>query len=251
MISSVIVTYNDEEKLNDCLKSIRDECDEIVIVDLGSTDKTLKIAQKYNVKIFAHSFADYVEKVRNYAVSKTSGQWILVLDADERVSLRLWEQLKKIETGNKDIAVNIPRKNIFFGKWIKHTNWWPDKQIRFFKKGTVSWTDKIHSYPKVTGKVYELAAKENLAIVHYGYNNLDQFIARQNRYSNIQAQHLYQEGSRFSWFNFFWKPFREFLVRFISYEGFLDGFYGFALTYLMMVYQIQVQIELWELERKK
>ena len=99
--------------------------------------------------------------------------------------------------------------------------------------------------------MFNLPAREDLAIIHYGYSSIKQFIDRQNRYSTIEAQNLYESGKRFSWFNLFWKPFREFLVRFIRHAGFLDRFYGFALTYIMMIYQIEVMIKLWEMGRQK
>lgn len=251
MISTVIVTYNDGALLEGCLEGVAGKCDEIVLVDLGSSDKTLKIAKDFNANFFTHLKVDFVEMVRDFAVSKAVGEWILVLDPDERIPQDLWVRLKEIVEEDKYKAVNTPRKNIFFGKWIKHTNWWPDRQVRFFKKGTTSWSKKIHSYPKVDGKVYELPAKEELAIIHHGYKSISQFMDRQNRYSAIEVDYLFETGERFSWVSFFWKPLREFLVRYIRHAGFLDGFYGFALTYLMMVYQLEVQIKLWELEKNK
>lgn len=250
MISATVVNFNEKEKLQSCLESVKDFADEIVVVDLGSTDDSRQIAQKFSGKFFSHKFVPYVELVRDYAISKASGDWILVLDPDERVTQSLKNRLQDIVKNNEVDAVNIPRKNIFFGRWIKHTNWWPDKHVRFFKKGKVKWDDKIHFYPQVEGKILDLPAKEELAIVHLGYNTITEFIDRQNRYSNIEAQNLYDIGERFSWFNFFWKPIREFLVRFVRHAGFLDGFYGFVLTYLMMVYQLQVMIKLWERQKK-
>lgn len=251
MISTVIVTYNEEKALKDCLSSVVKESDEIVVIDLGSTDNTLSIAKKFQAKIFSHQLVDYVEKVRNFAISKAAGDWILVLDPDERVSVTLWNKLKSVVSEGKFELVNIPRKNIFFGKWVAHTNWWPDKHIRFFKKGKVSWGEKIHHYPLVEGKILNLDSRADLAIVHYGYSSIDQFILRQTRYSTIEAKNLFDVGESFSWINFFWRPIREFLVRYIKHLGFLDGFYGLILTYLMMVYKLQVMIALWELERKK
>lgn len=251
MISTVIVTYDEETVLQECLESVVKMSDEIIILDLGSTDKTLTIAKEFKVKIFNHPKVDYVEKVRDFAMSKAQGDWILVMDPDERMTVDLWKRLQEVISEDKFSAVNIPRKNIFFGKWIRHTNWWPDKHVRFFKKGQVSWSNKIHFYPKVSGSIFELPAKENLAIVHYGYKTISQFIDRQSRYSTIKAQNLYDLGVRFSWIGFFWNPKREFLVRYIRHLGFLDGFFGFALSFLMMIYQLEVMIELWELEKNK
>lgn len=251
MISSVIVTYNEGVFLNDCLESIVKESDEIIVIDLGSTDDTLKIAKEFKAKIFTHQKVEYVEKVRDFAISKASGDWVLILDPDERLTATLWGKIKQVAQEDKYTAVNIPRKNIFFGQWIAHTNWWPDRHIRFFKKGKVNWTERIHLYPKVKGSVLNLLAKKDLAIEHFGYQSIEEFISRQSRYSTIEAQNLYDLGNRFSWGSFFWKPVREFLARYIRHLGFLDGFYGFCLTYLMMIYQVQVMIKLWELEKQK
>ena len=250
MISTVIVTFNEEKKLVNCLMSVKDFSDEIVIVDLGSTDHTLDIAKKYQAKIFHHHWVDYVEKVRNFAISKTSGEWILILDPDEIITDKLKIKLKEVTKLKDYSAVNIPRKNIFFGRWIAHTNWWPDRHIRFFKKGKVKWLEKIHSYPEVDGKLIDLPADPELAIIHFGYDNLSQFLERQNRYSTIEAEQRFRSGERFFWPNLFWKPSREFLVRFIKHAAFLDGFYGLALTFLMMIYQLEMMVKLWELDRK-
>ena len=251
MISVVLVNLNEAVKLERCFKSLIGFADELVVLDLGSNDQSINICKKYGAKIFKHPFVSFVEKVRNFAVSKTNGEWVLVLDPDEIISSDLKNRLKQISLDNRFVAVNIPRKNIFFGKWITHTNWWPDKHVRFFKKDSVRWDDKIHHYPEVFGQILNLEAKENLAIVHFGYDSIAEFLNRQNRYSDIESENLFESGLKFSWFLFLWKPIREFLVRYMRHKGFLDGFYGFALTVLTMVYQLQVMIKLWELEQKK
>lgn len=249
MISAVITTFNEAKQLKGCLESLEGFAGELVVVDLGSSDNTEEIVKKFKAKIFKHELVRYVELVRNYAISKASGDWILILDPDERVTPALVDKLKEVASIGDFVAVNIPRKNIFFGCWIAHTNWWPDKHIRFFKKGKLAWTDKIHSYPKVEGKVLELPSDESLAIRHFGYQTFSEFFDRQHRYSEIEAEYRFKNGIRFSWWLFIWMPLREFLVRFIKHAGFLDGFYGFALTYMMMVYQMIVMIKVWELEK--
>ncbi len=251
MITAVLVNFNEAEKLRQCFKNLADFADEIVVVDLGSTDQSMSVCKEYGVKVFEHEFVTFVEKVRNFAVSKAAGEWILVLDPDETLSRELKDKLKQVSLEGQYQAVNIPRKNIFFGRWIAHTNWWPDKHVRFFKKGQVSWSNKIHKYPEVSGKVLDLEARENLAIIHFGYETVSGFLERQNRYSTIEAENLFSQGARFSWVSFLWKPKREFLVRFIRHAGFLDGFHGLALTILMMVFQLQVMVKLWELERQE
>lgn len=251
MISAVIVNFNEAEKLKKCLKSLEGFADEVVVLDFGSTDGSTEIYKEYEVKVFKHDPVPYVESVRNYAVSKAKGDWILVLDPDEILTSELKNKLKTISEEDNFTAVNIPRKNIFFGRWISHSNWWPDRQVRFFKKGAVKWKEKIHQYPEVSGRVLDLDAKAGFAIVHFSYNFVNEFMTRQNRYSTIEAKNHYDNGVKFSIRLFFWKPVREFLVRFIRHAGFLDGFYGFGLTILMMVYQMEVMVKLWELEREK
>lgn len=248
MISAVIVSLNEEKKIEKCLESLNGFAQEIIIVDLGSTDGSHDVYKRFNAKVFNHEEVEYVELVRDFAISKASGEWVLVLDPDEQISEELKENLKKITEQNDFIAVNICRKNIFFGRWIAHTNWWPDRHIRFFKKGKVKWSNEIHSYPKVDGKILYFPEKEDLAIIHFGYDNFGQFLDRQNRYSSIEAKQRIEKGERFAWINFLWWPLREFLVRYIKHLGFLDGFYGFSLTYFMMVYKIIVLVKMWELK---
>lgn len=251
MISVVLVCFNEATKLEKSLESVVGFATEIVVVDLKSSDDTKMICKKYGAKVYEHVAVPYVELLRNYSVSKGTGDWIMVLDPDEILGDNLKDRLKQIALENKFTAVNIPRKNIFFGRWITHSNWWPDRHVRFFKKGHVRWGEKIHKYPKVSGSILNLEAREDLAIIHHSYQTIAEFIDRQNRYSTIEAKNLHDSGMKFSWICFFWRPVREFLVRFVRHLGFLDRFYGFVLVYLMMVYQLQVMIKLREMEEQR
>ena len=170
-ISVVVNTWNEEENIRRCLSSVK-WADEIVVVDMHSTDKTVEIARKFGAKVFFHQYTGYVEPARNFALRCAQGKYILVLDADETTPATLARKLKKIAKENKFDFVRIPRKNIIFGKWIKHSRWWPDYNIRFFKKGKVTWSDKIHSVPLIRGKGKDLEAKEVNAIVHYHYQSI-------------------------------------------------------------------------------
>jgi glycosyltransferase involved in cell wall biosynthesis len=248
-ISVVINTYNEAEKLPACLDSLAGWVDEIVVVDMGSQDRTLEILKKYQAKISPHKYLPYVEPARNFGLSLAQGNWILVIDPDERIPEALAQKLQTIVDQDRFEVVNIPRKNIIFGKWIRHSNWWPDYHVRFFKKGKVSWSERIHLYPKVEGRVLELPAQENLAIEHLNYETVSQFLERQNRYSGVGAQNRFDEGERFSFLNFFWKPMRVFLQRYVRHAGFADGFYGFALCVLSSYAQLCEEVKLWEKEK--
>lgn len=247
MISAAIVTYNEKKKLKDCLESIQFFVDEIIIVDLGSTDELDQVLSKFKkVKKIDHPLVPYVEPVRQFSIDQCAGDWVLVLDPDERVSNGLAKTLKEI-TEDKSFsysAINIPTKNIFFGKWIGHTNFWPDRHLRFFKKGKVKWGKKIHSYPKVNGEIYNLPANEQLSLIHFGYTTRQQFIQKQNRYAQVEAQNRLADGKRFSLFQFVWMPMREFLARFIKHKGYLDGFDGIFLVTILMYYQVMVQLNM-------
>src|SRR6266498_5902614 len=134
-ISVVVTVFNGEKTLNACLESVK-WADEIIVVDDGSTDGTISIAKKHTDKIYHHKSQGFVEPARNFAISKTTGDWILVLDADEQVPQSLAEKLQELAGQSETECVNLPRKNIIFNKWIQHTGWWPDYNIRFFKKGS-------------------------------------------------------------------------------------------------------------------
>ena len=250
MVTALIVFFDEIEKIKLSLESVK-SFDEIIVIDISKGGFPKDLENQYKVKVYKHHFVPFVEMIRDFAISKANGEWILILDPDEKMTTELIDKLKEIIKENKYDAVNIPRKNIFFGKWIAHTNWWPDRHIRFFKKGNLKWGEKIHTYPKVEGGILNLDSREDLAIIHYGYESISEFIKRQNRYSDIEAIQLHKEGVRFRFIFLLWWPLREFIVRYIKHAGFLDGFEGFSLTFLMMIYQVMLQVKLWELEKNK
>ncbi len=245
-ISVIVNTRNEGKNLARCLGGVYESVDEIVIVDMESTDDTKKIAKQFNAKIYDHKHLGYVEPARNFALSKATGEWILLLDADEIISAQLFAKLKNLaESGPYDF-IRIPRKKIIFDKWIKHTGWWPDYQIRFFKRGVVEWGDEIHSIPITQGSGFDLEAEEKNALLHHTYQSIDQFIDRLNRYTTAEAQELIAEGEEFVWKNILQKPSQEFLSRFFLREGYKDGFHGLVLSLLQAFSMFVVQLKVWE-----
>jgi (heptosyl)LPS beta-1,4-glucosyltransferase len=244
-ISLVVATKNESEKLKSCLASVSDFADEIVIFCLGDRDRALdNLSRKYKAKIINKKPVKYIELLRNEMLNAAGCDWILILDPDEEVSHDLKNKLRTIAAGKGYVAVNIPTKNIIFGKWVKHTNWWPDKHLRFVKKGNVVWTKNIHLGPKVSGKIYDLPSEERYALIHHSYKNLSEFFEKGNRYSDVEADLLYEHGTRASFCNLILWPTREFLFRYIKYKGFLDGVYGFVLSYSTFVYKMMVWVKL-------
>jgi len=252
MKTSVVVAVSGEDihKLRGCLRSVRNFADEIVVFDLGVSGKEIsEVMEGVNAKIVKAVKPKYIEVLRNKMVKSTAGDWILMLDPDERLTESLSNKLLKITDDNEYSVVNIPRKNIFFGKWIRHTSWWPDRQLRFFKRGSLRWMNTIHKYPIVGGEELILPAKEEYALEHFGYDSLSEFISRNNRYSTVEAENLDAEGVEYSFFEMIWQAKREFLRRFIWHQGFRDGFWGFALSFLMAFYKLTVWVKLWQIQK--
>lgn len=251
MISAVINTYNEEKNIERCLSSIVSFVDEIIIVDMGSTDNTLSKIKPFNPKIYSHPYTGFVEPARNFALEKAKGNWILLVDADEEIPQTLKTTLNHQMKDKNTLFYRIPRKNIIFGKWIRHAYWWPDYQIRFFRKGSVNWSDKIHSIPLTRGEGLDLESEEHNAIIHYNYQSISQFIDRLNRYSTIQAKELYIGGTKFHWSDTISKTTDEFVSRYFQGEGYKDGLHGLLLCLLQSVSILALYAKIWELEGSK
>lgn len=250
-ISVAINTFNEEKNIARALDSVK-WANEIIICDMHSEDKTVEIAKKHGARIFFYRREDYVEPARNFAISKASNDWILILDADEEIPASLSARLKQIASKMKQIMyVRIPRKNIIFNKWIKNSGWWPDYNVRFFKKRSVKWTDSIHSPPQTSGEGLDLEADEKWAITHYNYQSISQFIERMNSYTAIEAKQLSAKGYKFDWKDLFDKPLSEFLSRFFAGKGYQDGLHGLALSFLQAFSFLIVYLKLWESNKFK
>ena len=250
-ISVVINTLNEEKNLPRALASVKSFADEIVVVDMKSDDKTVEIAKKAGAKVYEYKRGGYVEPFRNYAISKATGEWILILDADEQISKALVKKLKEIVQKPKADYYRLPRKNIIFGKWIKHSRWWPDYNIRFFRKGFVSWSEIIHSVPITQGKGLDLQVREDFAIIHYHYDSIEQFVERMNRYTSEHAKLRAKDGYKFSWKDLIKKPTEEFLSRYFYGEGYKDGLHGLVLAGLQAASEFILYLKVWQLEKFK
>ena len=260
-ISVVINTLNEEKNLPLAIASVKGFADEIVVVDMESSDRTVEVAKRLGAKVFSHKKVGYVEPARNYAVSKAKGNYVFILDADEEVSPGLVKKIKKIvhppghprggrvdSSGGSAVAdyYRIPRKNIIFGKWIKHSRWWPDYNIRFFKKGFVSWDEVIHSIPMTKGKGTDLPEKEEYAIIHNNYSSIEGYLERMSRYSQVESGEMMKGGYVFSWKDLINKPSNEFLSRFFAGEGYKDGIHGLALALLQAFSQLVLYLKVWQ-----
>lgn len=245
-ISVVINTLNEEKSIQKAIESVR-WADEVIVCDMYSEDQTVKIAQKLGAKTIYYKRVNYVEPARNFAISKAANEWILVLDPDEEIPQTLADKLIQIASGMEEIDyVRIPRKNIIFGSWVKTALWWPDYNIRFFKKGSVKWTDEIHRPPNTYGVGLDLSKEEGLAIIHQNYQTISQFIFRMDRYTNVESDWLIKQNYKFKWTDLIEKPLNEFLSRYFANKGYMDGIHGFSTSLLQAFSFLVVYLKIWE-----
>ena len=246
-LSVVVSAFNEEKKIGECLKSVKDFADEIVFVDNSSSDKTVEIAKKYTSKIFTRPNNLMLNVNKNFGFSKASGEWILSLDADERVTPELQKEIKSAIEQSNNRTMNgywIPRKNIIFGKWVKHTGWYPDHQMRLFRKGKGKFEERhVHEMIQVDGKTEYL--KEQL--LHYNFDSINQFLYKHVViYASNEAQELLRKGYVFRWQDVIAFPLKEFMNRFFAREGYKDGFLGLLLSIGMAFYHFIIFAYVWE-----
>ncbi len=246
-ITAIINTLNEERNIARALASVK-WADEVIVCDMHSEDQTAVIAKRLGATVIFHKPMGYVEPARNFAISKASHEWVLIVDADEEIPATLAERLQELAKEENSVIthVEIPRKNIIFGSWIKGSMWWPDFNIRFFRKNAVTWTNAIHHKPKVEGQGLSLLADEKLAIVHYHYDTVSQFITRMNRYTDIQAKELIKDEYHFKWQDLLQKPLSEFLSRYFANQGYKDGLHGLTLALLQAFSFVVVYAKTWE-----
>lgn len=245
-ITVVINSYNEEKTIERAVRSVS-WADEILVCDMNSEDDTAVIAKKNGAKVIFHKYQRFVEPARNFAVSKASNEWVLILDPDEEAPTGLEERLRDIaQNGGIVTHVELPRRNIIFDKWVKASMWWPDYNIRFFKKNSAVWSNNIHRPPKTVGQGLKLPAEERVAIIHHHYDTIWQFLERMNRYTDIQAEELIDNNYEFDWKDLIKKPLSEFLSRYFAHRGFEDGLHGLVLGILQGFSFFVVYIKVWE-----
>lgn len=232
MISVIIHTKNSHKTLQRALDSVA-WADERVVVDMESSDNTLDIAKKNKCTILKHKDVGYVEPARNAGIAKAKGPWILILDADEEIPATLGNKLQSISKLKQEAAYSLPRKNIVFGQPLTGGGWWPDYNVRFFAKGTVTWKKKIHSQPDITGSHEYFEARDELAIMHHHYETVEDYISRLNRYTTIEAKSIqHPKSNPVSVF------FDDFFRRYYRQQGYIDGEIGITLSILQSMYQV-------------
>ncbi len=242
-----IVTRNEAASVSGCLDSVS-WAEEVVVLDCGSSDGTQEICRARGALVIEHPWEGYSAQ-KNLAIGKTRHPWVLSLDADERVSEGLLGQIRRVleEDGPAD-GYRIPRRNIFFGRWLRHGELWPDHQIRLFRRERSRFNDKpVHESVEVSGKVEELTEP----LDHLSYGTLSDFFDRQVRYAALAAEELDRAGASPRFADFLLRPLWRFLKGYLLKSGWRDGPEGFIAAAGSAFYVFMRAAFLWELRRKR
>jgi glycosyltransferase involved in cell wall biosynthesis len=244
-LSVVVITFNEEDNLPRCLKSVELlNPKEVIVVDSGSTDRTADIADEFEAKIYDRKFDNFASQ-KNYAAQKATGEWIFSIDADEIISKELADEINLALENDQFDGYLIPRRNFILGSEIKYSRWSPDKHIWLWRKNRGKWEGEVHEEVVVEGKVGELKNPK----VHYQDQTILSFFNSNVKYAKLLAQQIIKERGRFSIFHLFYDPIFEFLVRFVYKKGFLDGWRGLVLALLMAYYRFDVWINVLKLQK--
>jgi glycosyltransferase involved in cell wall biosynthesis len=231
-ISATIIAWNEERKIARAIESLRC-CDEIVVVDSRSNDRTVEIAANLGARVIESPWPGY-SKQKNLAAEKASNDWILSLDADEALSEALegdiW-QLRK--NGPAHDAYTMPRMAQYLGRWILHSGWYPDRKVRLYDRRKAGWVgDFVHESVQVKGTVGHL----NSAILHYTCDSLSEHLKTIDHYTTLAAQEVVAQKQRVGWRNLLADPVWTFLRTYVAQRGFLDGFEGVTIAYMAATY---------------
>ena len=244
-ITAIIIAHNQSTLLSQCLSSISDWVDQIVIMDLESTDDIKSLAKAVNAKYVLHKLVPIVESVRQDSLQYAQHEYVLFLDPDESIPPTLAKALS-VELQKSPAFIQIPRQNYIFDKWIKHSLWWPDYQVRLFKKSALSWPTHLHAQPLATGEGVVLAAEATNAIKHLNYISLDEWFDKNKRYAKTEASELIAGGTHFTLATAMHKSVGQIIERFFSGKGYKDGLHGLVLSLLQSFYYFMVYAYYWE-----
>ncbi|MCF7907848.1 MAG: glycosyltransferase family 2 protein [Candidatus Omnitrophica bacterium] len=247
--SAVIITKNAEAKIRNCLESIK-WADQVVVVDGFSTDSTVDICKEYGAKIVQRKFEGF-DKERNAGIEHASGDWILQLDADEVVSEDMRKAVKEVLSGDEKYnAYKFRRQNFFLGKAMRYGGWY-HYSAHFLRKGKAHYEGSIHETLVVDGPIGKLEA----AVEHYPFDNISDFIRRQNRYTNLQSQRMLDDlgikDDKFIKKNLLKRMRKVFWKTYIKKKGFKEGMHGLVFSILFVWVEFIKWAKYWELVSKK
>ena len=246
-IAATLITLNEEANLPRALSSLS-VCDEVVVVDSGSTDRTLEIARRAGARIVQNAWPGYAAQ-KNLAAESASCEWVLALDADEALSPELSAEIARIKVAGADHdAYSFPRRARYLGRWIRHSGWYPDRKVRLYRRDRGRWVgDYVHESVLVDGTVGELRGD----LLHYTCDSLSAHLRTLDRYTTLAAQQMAARGGRPSLARMLLSPPWAFLRSYVLQSGWLDGLPGFQIGLMAGLYVYAKHAKLRELTSKR
>jgi glycosyltransferase involved in cell wall biosynthesis len=246
-LSVVVVTLNEEARLRECLDSVA-WADELIVVDAESQDKTAAIAREVTDRVFVRPWPGFAAQ-KNFGLEQAGGDWILSLDADETVSPPLRAEIEAIlKAGGVAAGYALPRRNVFWGRWVRHGGLYPDWQVRLFRRGHGRFVERaVHESVRVNGEVARLRGH----LEHRSYRDVADFLARADRYTALAAEEWLAAGRPVRpLLDLVGRPAGRFLGMYVARAGFLDGWRGFLLATLYAYYVFMRSAKVWERARR-
>lgn len=246
-LSLVIITFNEEKNIARCIESALSVADEIVVVDSFSTDNTQAVCAKYPVKFIQHPFEGY-QSQKNYAIQQAQHEYILSLDADEALSTNLVINILAFKNQPDADAYEFNRLTNYCGKWIHHTDWYPDRKIRLFHRDKGFWAgENLHE--RLELKPGAVLKRIKGDILHYSYHSIAEHIAQFNRFTELGAQEDFARGKRSNLLKIIFSPIWKFFQSYFIRLGFLDGYYGFLVCWISAFATFTKYIKIKELQK--
>lgn len=242
-VTVTLITRNESANLAAALDSVR-WADEIVVIDAESTDDTAAIARRYTDRVIVRPWPGYVAQ-KNFAADQATHDWILSLDADERVAPPLADEIQQLLAGPPAAAgYRIPRVTFHLGRWIRSTDWYPDFQLRLYDRRRGRWAGRhVHESVQVDGAVHKLRGE----LQHYAYRDLAHHFQTMDRYTTLAARQMFEDGRRAGWFDILVHPRLAFLRNYVLRGGFRDGMPGLIVSAMNAYYVGLKFAKLWEL----
>ncbi|TVR37120.1 MAG: glycosyltransferase family 2 protein [Cryomorphaceae bacterium] len=221
-LSVVIITLNEAERIDRCIRSVQGLSDDILVVDSGSTDDTVALAEKAGARVVHQNWLGFGAQ-KKFATSQSRHDWVLALDADEWLSDALKQSIADVLQNPEADAYEMPRRNLFLGRWLRHGEGYPDYSLRLYNRNKANWReDRVHEAVHCSGKVGRLKGD----LMHQSADTLQQYLHKHNRYTSLQAEQLFANGERFSLFKLLFSPWVRFVKFYFLRLGFLDGTAG-------------------------
>lgn len=245
-IAVLILTLNEETNIRECIESVA-FADEVIIIDSGSTDKTCEIAENLGAKFLYHAMDEGFAGQRNFALTQTLAEWVLFLDADERITPELAVEIKEIVQKNEQFAYNILRRNVVFGEQVSYGGHSPDYSLRLYPREAIHWQGVVHEQAQVNLPI--LQTKNGM--LHYTYTSWDRYFFKFNQYTTLMAEQMKAKGKKARFIDIILHPLAGFFRFYIAKSGWRDGKIGFILAVFHGFYTMAKYVKLYYLQKER